>query len=102
MLVSKFSDDADRIQTGIFGESVRHNLQGISVGTEAVGLQTRQSVGVFLQLDGNFDFRSTTTDNQVPRRQIALVVVSFFGNGLMFGHLLLLDDGTDNGQSVVQ
>ena len=67
MFVPQFSDNANRVQSSIFSQSVWNNLQSLSIGADHQRVNSLQSPCVFAEFLGDFDLRSTTTAHQTPR-----------------------------------
>jgi hypothetical protein len=62
--VSEFGDNLNGIETGIFGQCVGDDLEGLSVCLEANLVEPRERLCVFAQIHGNLNFWSSSTSNQ--------------------------------------
>ena len=73
MSIPQLGDDSDGVQPCIFGECRRDNLEGISIGLEAVCLHSLQRLSVLREQARDVDFGGTTTGDESTMDQRKLV-----------------------------
>merc|ERR1712083_1086777 len=66
MPVSQFCDGSNRVETGIFSESIGDDFKGLGKCFEAIRICTCESIGVQHQFSCNFCLWSTTTSYEEP------------------------------------
>ena len=66
MSISEFCNSSNGIETSILAKRVGDDLQSLGKGFEAVGVGTRQRVGVEHQLSRYLSFRGSATGDQEP------------------------------------
>lgn len=64
MAIAELSNDCDRVQASVLGESAGDDLKRIGVSLEAVRLHARESLRVLRQQTRHMDFRRASTANK--------------------------------------